>query len=615
QAGALATPTTPRYDTGPWGGSVTFSTLTQFSFTPMGTPSVGGEADFLATALNELGHVLGLLPTWPGSETFDNGNSIKFGGAHSSASYGGFITLDATATNWAAGTQSFGEDAIMDADASYGSYPQGAHFTPLDWAAMEDAGWQTDTLSVAATPQVTVGQDFWLTVTALDPTGHIDKAYNGIITLGLANNPGGATLDGTRFLDGTISVVSIGGVATFTDLTLDKVGSGYTILVSTNDDTPSITTAPFSATLTPPAATHLAIVSAPSSVKTNEPFSVTVQALDANGDVDTDYSGPIRLSAGSNGSEDYSLSGILTVNAVNGVATFNTSRSDAYGVKSFTLSASGAGLTKATSSSIAMRATATTLKGQITSSGPVTPLVPFTLVVKATDANGNVDPDYSGLVTLSLGSSSSAGILGGTLTVQAVNGVATFTDLTVDRAGTFVIKATSGSLTSGAGLVTFTVKSTPTQLAITTQPSSVVAGQAFTIVVTVEDVNGFLVPTVNGFDVVLSLAENPGNGMLSAPFELRAGVRSGKATFNGLWLNKPASGYVIKATPVAMTQLTVATSAPITVTQDATGLAITTQPPSEVEAGQAFTVVVKATDANGNFDPNYPGPVTLSLAA
>ncbi|MHC5539177.1 hypothetical protein ACYOEI_13245 [Singulisphaera rosea] len=615
QVGAQATSTTSRTDTGLWGGSVTFSTLTQFSFTPMGTASVSGKADFLATALNEVGHVLGLLPTWPGSETYREGINT-FEGLHSQYSYGGPITLDATATNWAAGTQSFGEDAIMDADASYGSYPQGARFTPLDWAAMVDAGWQIDTLTVTATPQVTVGKDFWLTVTALDPTGSVDKLYSGTITLSLANNPTGATLDGTRFFDGTISVVSFRGVAAFTDLTLDKVGSGYTILVSTDNDTPSVTTAPFSATLTSPAATHLAIVSAPSSVKTNAPFSVTVQALDANGHVDTNYSGPIRLSTGTNGSEDYALSGILTINAVHGVATFNTSRSDTYGVKSFTLSASGAGLTTATTPSIAMRATATTLKGQVTSSGSVTPLVPFTLVVKATDANGNVDPDYSGMVTLSLGTSPSGGVLGGTLTVQAVNGVATFTGLTVNRGGTFWIKATSGSLTSGAGVVALTVKSTPTQLAITTQPSSVVAGQAFTIVVTFEDANGFPTPPLyTGYDMVLSLAENPGNGMLSAPFYLRTSVIKGVATFTGLWLNKPAAGYVIKATVLGGTEWSPTLSAPITVTQNATQLEITTQPPSVVEAGAAFTVIVKAKDADGNFDPDYPGPVTLSLAA
>jgi uncharacterized repeat protein (TIGR01451 family) len=53
--------------------------------------------------------------------------------------------------------------------------------------------------------------------------GGRDTAYNGTVTIQLANNPSGATLGGTT----TVNAVS--GVATFTNLSLDKSGTGYTL--------------------------------------------------------------------------------------------------------------------------------------------------------------------------------------------------------------------------------------------------------------------------------------------------------------------------------------------------------------------------------------------------
>lgn len=56
--------------------------------------------------------------------------------------------------------------------------------------------------------------------------------------------------------------------------------------------------------------------------------------------------------------------------------------------------------------------------------------------VAAFDALGNSDVSFTGNVTVSLGTNPVGGTLGGTLTVGAVNGVASFGDLTVSSAGT-----------------------------------------------------------------------------------------------------------------------------------------------------------------------------------
>ena len=62
----------------------------------------------------------------------------------------------------------------------------------------------------------------------------------------------------------------------------------------------------------------------------------------------------------------------------------------------------------------------------------ITPAVQVT----ALDPLGKTDVSFTGEVTVSLGTNPGGGLLGGTLTVGAVNGVASFGDLTVSSAGT-----------------------------------------------------------------------------------------------------------------------------------------------------------------------------------
>jgi hypothetical protein len=60
---------------------------------------------------------------------------------------------------------------------------------------------------------------------------------------------------------------------------------------------------------------------------------------------------------------------------------------------------------------------------------------PFDVKVVAEDANGNPVPGFSGPVTLALDNNPSNATLGGTLTVNAINGVADFSDLTLNKVG------------------------------------------------------------------------------------------------------------------------------------------------------------------------------------
>jgi streptogramin lyase len=66
-------------------------------------------------------------------------------------------------------------------------------------------------------------------VTAEDGSGNVVPGFPSTVTLKLANNPSSATLSGT------LTVTPNQGVATFSDLSIDKAGSAYTLNASTMD--------------------------------------------------------------------------------------------------------------------------------------------------------------------------------------------------------------------------------------------------------------------------------------------------------------------------------------------------------------------------------------------
>ena len=76
--------------------------------------------------------------------------------------------------------------------------------------------------------------------------------------------------------------------------------------------------------------------------------------------------------------------------------------------------------------------------------GSVTAGSGFGLVVTAEDGFGNVDSSFTGSVTLALANNPDGATLGGTVTVNAGAGVATFTGLTLDKAGVGATLQASG---------------------------------------------------------------------------------------------------------------------------------------------------------------------------
>ena len=92
-------------------------------------------------------------------------------------------------------------------------------------------------------------------VSAEDQFDNVDTAFSGSVTVALDNNPTGTTLGGT------LTVGAVAGQATFSGLTLDAVGNGYTLQATASHLTPA-TTQSFDVSR-PGIATQLVVITSP----------------------------------------------------------------------------------------------------------------------------------------------------------------------------------------------------------------------------------------------------------------------------------------------------------------------------------------------------------------
>src|SRR5207249_239489 len=151
-------------------------------------------------------------------------------------------------------------------------------------------------------------------VTARDAQGNVATDFTGTVTVALGVNPGSATLSGT------ISVAAVSGVATFSSLSIDKVGTGYTLTaVDPGEGLSGATSSAF--TITVGAATQFVFSVQPSATAAGAAITPAVQvtALDAGGNVATGFAGSVAVALGTNPSGG-TLAGTTTVPAVSGVA-------------------------------------------------------------------------------------------------------------------------------------------------------------------------------------------------------------------------------------------------------------------------------------------------------
>ncbi len=426
------------------------------------------------------------------------------------------------------------------------------------------------------------------------------------VSLEIANNPGSGILSGTRPVSTTV------GLATFSDLSIDNAGTGYTLLASATG-LASATSSSFDIIVG--TAAKLAFFVQPNNATGGVPISpaVTVEIQDAGGNRVTGATNSVTIGLGTNPNGG-TLSGTKTVAAVSGLATFNTLTLDSAGT-GYTFAASAAGLGGAASTAfnvtvglaakLGVRIQPTNTAGGST----ITPAVQ----VEVRDAGGNRVTGATNTVTMGIASNPNNGTLSGTTTTAAVAGLATFGTLNIDSAAIgYRLGATASGL-SGANSNTFDITvGVPARLGFRVQPSNSAAGASITPAVEIEiqDAGGNRVTTATN-SVTVALGSNPSGGTLAGTKTVSAS--GGLATFSSLSINKSGTGYTLQATSASLSS---AMSAAFNVTADGVDASLSSLVAASDTIGQcsyscipgihASTVTVTVKDQFGNLVPGSP---------
>src|SRR5439155_804956 len=154
--------------------------------------------------------------------------------------------------------------------------------------------------------------------------------------------------------------------------------------------------------------------------------------------------------------------------------------------------------------------------------------------------------DNSGQVTLSVASGPGGFTAGSTTTASVSAGVATFSNLILNTAGTYTLgESGTGGLTGPASASFTVVPAAANHLAFGVQPGTTVAGVAVRPAVTVPASELFrnLATNDNTDHVTLSVATGPGGFTVGSTTTVT--VNSGVATFSNLVLNT-AGAYTLR---------------------------------------------------------------------
>ncbi len=295
-----------------------------------------------------------------------------------------------------------------------------------------------------------------VTIEAREASGAVDFGFSGTVTVGLT---GGTGTPGA-VLSGTLTRAFVNGVATFADLSVNLIGTGYTL----TGTTASIGTAisqPFS--INPASADNLAITIQPSAAATSGGVLAqqpAIQLRDVNNNAVNQAGILITATIATGGAGATLLTDTVSTNAA-GLAQFVGLGINGL-VGNYTLSFAAGGITAVTSSTIVLSAgvaaqlAVATQPSDTAQSGIAFPRQP---AIQVRDAAGNNVSTAGRTVTASI--ATGGGALGGTVggTTNAA-GLATFTNLaisgtvgnrTMSFASTGLTSATSASVTIVAG--------------------------------------------------------------------------------------------------------------------------------------------------------------------
>ena len=183
---------------------------------------------------------------------------------------------------------------------------------------------------------------------------------------------------------------------------------------------------------------------------------------------------------------------------------------------------------------------------------------PGNIAVSVEDRYGNVAATSTAAVIVAIETNPGSGKLSGTLTVNATLGVATFSDLSINKMGTgYTVRAHSAGLVDVISSAFNIFPAAHFQLVFTTEPVTPVTAGAASIgaTVTEEDQFGNVETGDNSTSMTLAIANGTGASGAMLNGAASQTVSAGVATFSGLTIYAAATGYKLTATVGAVSKI------------------------------------------------------------
>lgn len=404
------------------------------------------------------------------------------------------------------------------------------------------------------------------------------------VTVALEGGTQGAALEGNT------TAQTVSGVATFNELSVDKDGDAY-VLAFSSGALPAVKSSPFNVRPGDPVSISFSTQPAASTVAGGTLAAVQVTLLDRKGNAARRAEGSVTVAlVAGNGA---TLSGTATAVVNRGVATFDALRIERAGT-GYVLRASFGTLTPGDSSAFAITPAAAARLAYVAAPGAAVAGAAFSpaVQVEVQDTYGNRTASTA-TVSVALQANPGNATLNGPRSVSAVDGVATFSNLSLNVAAQgYTLEATASQLTAVSSGLFDVAPAAASAIAFTTQPENSAAGEPLDVVVTARDAFGNLV-TNDTREVGVALGNNPSGGTLSGT--ARVALSGGVAAFSGLAVDRSGTGYTLAATLGDLT----AESSAFNVSAAAAALLFVTGP-ANVTAGNAFSVSVEFRDEFGN---------------
>ncbi len=349
-------------------------------------------------------------------------------------------------------------------------------------------------------------------------------------------------------------------------------------------------------------ASSLAVTVFPSTITAGNSGSFTVTALNADGTTDTNYTGTVNFTS-SDPLAVLPANYTITV-ADAGLHTFSAILKTA-GTQSITATDTTTGRVTGSDTDTPVKPAAASklVFGQQPSTTTAGQTIGPAVTVDVKDQYGNLVTSDSSTVTLTLSSGTFAGG-SATASATASGGVATFSDLKIDTAGSYTLKATDGSLTP-ANSGSFSVRpAAASTLSVSGFPTSTTAGVSHNFTVTLRDPYGNI---ATGYTGTVHFASSDHKATLPANYTFTA-ADAGIHTFSATL--KTAGIEFITSTDTATACLT-GTEGGITVNSAGASTFLLTAP-VRLSIGVPFSLTVTVEDAYGNVVVGYSGTIHFS---